>query len=65
MAISAAMKAWADEPPAFSHNCSSPWQLNVPLGTVEVVNAVGVAGVDVCCGPYGWLDRGVQRAAGA
>ena len=41
------MKAWADEPPAFSHNCSSPWQLSVPLGVAEVVNAVGVAGVDV------------------
>ena len=41
------MKAWADEPSAFSHNCSSPWQLSVPLGIAEVVNAVGMAGVDV------------------
>lgn len=47
MAISAAMKAWADEPPAFSHNCSSPRQLSVPPGIGEVVNAVAVAGVAV------------------
>ena len=47
MAVSAVMKARADEPPAFSRNCSSPRQLSVPLGIGEVVNAVAVAGVAV------------------
>jgi hypothetical protein len=47
MAISAVMKARADEPPAFSRNCSSPRQLSVPPGIGEVVNAVAVAGVAV------------------
>jgi len=47
MAISAAMKAPAAEPPAFPHNSSSPWQLSVPLRVVEVVSAVAMAGVDV------------------